>query len=199
MDDHRQRELLWQRILGQAFLAASASVLFVTTRSSWCILGVDFFVILGIAFFLFSVMLLVSALGVRIKRLGELLSFVENTINWFWFAFLMIDIAVIISNWAVGKSEIKEVGWLSTPYTWSIPLWLILFTIILAVVGITPIVSYFRKDWQLATRQYSLPLAFLFALFTLAGIQFDVFTPGWILAFHLLTIGLMLVRIAVRS
>lgn len=193
-----QTEMRWQYVLGQAFLAASASVLFITTKSAWFIFGVDFFVILGIAFFIFSLILMVSALGVVVKKLGKFLSWVEGATNWLWFTFMLIDIAAIISNWAVGKSKIEQLSWLSSPYDWSVPLWLILFTAILIVLGFSPIVIRFRQDWRLATRQYSLFLAFAFALLALTGVHLDVFTTNWILSFHILTLVLIGVRIAVK-
>jgi len=198
MSNQIQTEIRWQYVLGQAFLAASASVLFITTKSAWSILGVDFFVILGIAFFIFSLILLFSALGVVVKSFGRFLSWVEGATNWLWFTFVLIDIAAIISNWAIGKSKVEQISWLSTPYDWSVPLWLIFFTIILIVVGFSPVVIRFRQDWRLATRQYSLFLAFACALLALTGVHLDVFTPSWILTFHILTVVFIGVRIAMK-
>jgi len=200
MANQTQPEHRWQHVLGQAFLAASASILFITTKSNWSIFGIDFFVFWGGALFLFSIILMFSALGVIIRRLDRFLSFMENAASSLWFIFAMVNIAAIISSWATGRPKIEETSWLFNPYIWSVPVWLILFTVILLVVGFSPIFIHIRRNgWRLTIRRYSLILAFAFALLALFGMLTDTFNVGWILAFQSLTVVFVLARISIRD
>jgi hypothetical protein len=115
-----------------------------------------------------------------------------------WFIFAMINIAAIISSWVTGRPEIEETSWLFNPHIWSVPIWLILFTVIILVVGFSPIFIHIRRNgWRLTIRRYSLILAF--ALLALFGMLTDTFNTGWIVAFQSLTVVFVLARMSIRD
>ncbi|MDO9333142.1 MAG: hypothetical protein Q7T57_01270 [Dehalococcoidales bacterium] len=197
-----QQAIRWQNILGQAFFAASAGLLFITTSSSWSIMGVDWFIIIGGASFLFSFILMFSALGVHISWLEGLLSWAEKATNWLWGTFAVINIPIILSAWVTGKPKIED-KWLTGLYDWSVPIWFILFTVILMWVGlVAPLVRYSRRDgFKVTARKYSLWFAIIFAGLALASNMMlqDTISIGYILSFQSLTVLMLIVRILVRD
>jgi hypothetical protein len=163
-------------------------------------LGNRFFYIFRRSTLPISIILLFSALGVIIRQLDGLLSWMENTANAFWFVFAIINMAIIISSWATGIPKIEETSWLFHPYIWSVPVWLILFTAIQLVVGFSPIFIHIRRDGRrLTIRRYSLILAFAFAILALLGMLTNAFNVGWILAFQSLTVVFVLARMSIRD
>ncbi|MGD0794706.1 MAG: hypothetical protein ABR958_03820 [Dehalococcoidales bacterium] len=202
MANQSQPEQKWEYVLGQAFLAASASLLFITTKSDWSIFGVDFFVILGVALFLFSLVLMVSTLGEVYERFRPFLTRMEKATNWLWSIFAVVDIVTIISSWVNGKPKIEQASWLSAPYDWSVPIWLILFTVILIVVGlVNPIVRHAHNNGlRVTARKYSLLLALAFAGLALASFLVNnSFSTKYILAFQSLTVLMIAIRIIVKD
>lgn len=201
-NDFRQQQQRWQYMLGQAFLAASASLLFVTTKSSWSIFGVDFFVIFGIILFIFSIFLMVSALGTNYRRLEPFLAWIEQAANWLWPIFALVSFATLISAWTTGKLNIEKTSWLYGPYDWSVPIWLIMFTVVLIIVGyINPIIHYARNNgWRVTIRRYSLLFAFGFACLALVSLFIEnSFSTQWIITFQSLTVIFIIVRLFVRN
>lgn len=200
MEVQQQQERRWQNVLGQAFLAASASILFVTTKSTWAIAGVDFFVILGGLSFLFSLLLIISALGVVIEKLDKLLTWMENTAGWLWFTFAIINIVIIISGWVEQRSKIDESSWLYNPYFWSVPIWLVVYTIILFIVGFSPIYFHIKEHGpKKTTRRYSLILALALTVVAFVGLLTEVYSITWVLVFQGLGILSILARISVKD
>jgi hypothetical protein len=163
---------------------------------------VDLFVILGMALFVFSFALMVSTLGVIIKFLHPFLEKMEKATNWLWGIFAVVDIVTIISSWVNGKPKIEPTSWLSAPYDWSVPIWLILFTVILIVVGLVgPIVRHTKKNgFRVTVRKYSLLFAFAFASLALVSLLINnSFSTRYILSFQSLTVVMLVARILVKD
>ena len=114
----------------------------------------------------------------------------------------MVNIVTIVSSWVIGKPNIEQASWISVPYEWSVPIWLILFTVILVIVGfVNPIIRYAGNNgWRVAIRKYSLFLALACAGLALTSLlKGDAFNSTAILVFQSLTVLLIILRIYVKN